>query len=177
MLGPYPGLSTNVLAQTVPGAACGVNPAFTATSGQPFLQGVYLYAGQVVGHLSFQVWSTPAITPTHWWLALLNSSRVQVANTADQLTTALAAYQVNKLAIAAVAAGAASSFIVPTTGLYYVALVVVAGTMPNIAGSAAALSNIGGLSATIGLTGPPAYPTTYGAITLGNPAMFAEVAQ
>jgi hypothetical protein len=139
------------------------------------MQPIILQAGQVIGHLTFKVGVTAAVTPTHWWLAVANSSRVQVANTADQTTTALGAYSTPSLAIAGIVSGAATSYVVPTTGLYYVVQTIVAATMPSMLGITGPVATLAGPNQDSGVTAPPSYPHTYAALNLAGPQLYAEV--
>ena len=99
------------------------------TSGELTAAEVYLYAGQVVGHLAWAA-DGSAVSPTHQWLCLMDASGNMLAVTADQGTTAIAAGIITPIAITAIASGAWSTFVVPETGVYYVGLCVVAATMP-----------------------------------------------
>jgi len=118
------------LAETIPRSIAGVNVA-ALTSGTLYLQAVYLRAGQKVTNISFCSGTTAAGTPTNRRFALYSSARALLAQTADQTTTAWAANTVMTTALTA-------AYTVPTTGLYYVGIMVAATTVPSLAGITAA---------------------------------------
>ncbi|MFD8072147.1 glycosyl hydrolase family 28-related protein [Streptomyces sp. NPDC059718] len=140
--------------------------AVTLVSGQLFLSGILLPKGQVVSNLSYLSDTTAAVSPTHWWFALLDSSLNLLAVTANQTTTAWAASTLKTLPVATIASGAASSFTTTYTGLHYIGVMVAASTVPTLVGgisirNAALLRTPypGGLSTTA-LTTPPTFPFT-----------------
>jgi hypothetical protein len=137
-----------------------------------------LYAGQVIGHLGWNTVATAAVTPTHQWMALLDLSGHLLATTSDGTTTAIPANTQFQYPIAQIASGASSTYTVPTTGEYYIALMIVAGTMPTGGGVNTALNTTAvELSPPLfvtfgsGLAGPPSFPTTetLAATNLGSP--------
>ena len=154
--------TSGALAETMARALASGQTALT--SGTLEISEVFLVAGQSIGHLGFAVGTTAAVTPTHWWGALLNSAYLQVAHTADQGSAAIPASTWQALALV-------TPYKVPATGRYYVALCMVAATMPTLCGSAAAPAAamvtgtgaptplIGG-SSTTGLTTPGTDGTT-----------------
>lgn len=135
-------------------------------SGWHCLTAIYLPAGTVVSRISFCSVGTPASTPTHWFFTLSDSSRVLLAETADQTTTAWAANTQKTLNIATIASGASSTFTTTFSGTHYVGIVVVAGTVPQLLGYASSTNTGYGLSPQIsgnvdsGTTTPFAFPHT-----------------
>jgi len=142
----------------------------TPSTGVLILAAIALPAGLSVGHIAFHSGSVAAVTPTHWWFGLYNSSRVQLATTADQTTTAWAVSTGKSLAVATIASGAATSFTTTYAGLHYLGFMMAAATMVNLAGTTintgiVTLAPILYGSSTTALTTPPAFAFTGGAIT------------
>jgi hypothetical protein len=136
------------------------------TSGKLQSVAIALVAGDVIGHITFVSNSTAAGTPTHWWFFLADSAGNIVATTADQTTTAWGTNTAQTLAISNIVSGAASSYTVPTTGLYRVGLCVVATTTPTIDGVNSANTTLVGLSPALcqqstaaTFTTPPSLPS------------------
>jgi hypothetical protein len=143
----------------------------TPTSGTLYLVPIWLPKGLVISNLAFVSGGTAAVTPTNWWFTLHNSSRVALARTADQTTTAWAANTIKSLAIAQTTAGAASSYTTTYSGLHYVGVMIKAttvcsliseGAVPDVLASVA--PGIGGTDT--GLSTPPT--VTSGAFTAGS---------
>lgn len=89
---------------------------------------ILLQAGDVITNLSFRSGATAAGTPTNWWFALYNPvGDTLLGQTADQLTTAWAANTAMKVSLA-------TTYVVPTTGVYRAAIMVKASTVPTLAG-------------------------------------------
>ena len=108
--------------------------ASTPVSGALYLTPIWMPKGLVVSSISFCSGGTAAVTPTNQWFTLHNSSRVALARTADNTTTAWAANTVKTLNIAQTTAGSATTYTTTYTGLHYLGLMVAASTMPNIVG-------------------------------------------
>jgi hypothetical protein len=91
---------------------------------------LYLEAGDVVTSLTFCSATTAAGTPTNWWFALYSSAATPalLAQSADQASAAWAANTPKTLALAA-------PYTVPTTGIYYAAVMVKATTPPTLLGA------------------------------------------
>ena len=144
---------------------CGVSSAIT--SGVLYLVPVWLPAGRAITTLSFLSGSTGATTPTNYWFALFNSSRVALARTADQTTTAWSANVTKALAIAQTTAGTASTYTTTYAGLHYLGLMVAASATPTIVSegtcSTGADSSPGFGATNTGQTTPPT--VTSGAFT------------
>ena len=98
---------------------------------------IVLEVGDKVTSLSFLSGATPANTPTNWWFALYDTQATAalIAQSADQLTAAWAADTIKTLALSA-------AYVAAATGVYYVAIMVKATTVPSlickVAGRAAA---------------------------------------
>ncbi|MFE7899163.1 right-handed parallel beta-helix repeat-containing protein [Streptomyces sp. NPDC057424] len=142
--------------------------ASTPVSGALYLVPIWLPKGLVVSSITFVSGGTAAVSPTNQWFTLHNSSRVALARTADNTTTAWAANAAKTLNVAQTTAGSASSYTTTYNGLHYLGFMVAAGTMPNIVGEGslpAAVANAapGFGSTNSGQTTPPT--VTGGAFT------------
>jgi hypothetical protein len=162
---------TGALAETFSRSGNALSGSVTAvTTGVTLMTAIELVAGQVISNITFLTGTTALATGTHQWFFLTDSSRVQLATTTDDTSTAWAATSEKTLAVSQIASGASATYTVTADGLYYLGVCVNAGTMPNwtgVIGSAPAVSLapiICGTSDTIS-TGPPAFAKTYGAIT------------
>ena len=143
-----------------------------AMSGSGTLQmvAVYLNAGVVVSNFNFIVGTTAATGPTHAWMGLFSGPAATptcVAVSADATSTAIGASTVNTYAVAATAASAsATSYTVPTSGIYYVGLLItVSTTMPTLQGlsittSVSTVPPIMCGASTVSLTVPPTFPAS-----------------
>ena len=107
--------------------------SLAGVSGQLYMSAIPILAGTVVSNLSYVTGSTAAVTPTHQWAALFDLNRNMLAASADGLAAAIAANTVIAYPIATTAAGAATSFTTTYTGLYYIGVLVNAGTQPTLA--------------------------------------------
>jgi hypothetical protein len=147
------------------------------TTGQVFMQAIWLNAGDVVS--AIRIWSatTAASGPTHYNAGLYDASGNRLATGTDKTSTAWAANTLTSFSMQA-------PYTVPASGLYYVAFGMTASsTVPTIKGSPARVDGaialatppISGISAT-------AYSTGDMPLTLAIPAakvltsMYAEVA-
>lgn len=94
---------------------------------------VFLAAGDVITNISFRSGATAAGTPTNWWFALYDTSATSalLAQTADQLTAAWAAFTTKTLALA-------TAQTITKSGVYWAAIHVKATTVPTLLGSIAA---------------------------------------
>lgn len=90
---------------------------------------VYLRRGDVVTNISFRSGGTAAGTPTNYWFALYSNAATPalLGQTADQLTAAWAATSNKTLALA-------SPVTIQTDGVYWVAIMVKATTVPTLVG-------------------------------------------
>jgi hypothetical protein len=142
----------------------------TPTSGTLYLVPIWLPKGLVVSNLTFVSGGTGVTTPTNWWFTLHNSSRVALARTADQTTTAWAANTIMTKAVAQTTGGSASSYTTTYAGLYYLGVMIKAttvctlvseGSMPDVVASVS--PGFGGTDTA--LSTPPT--VTGGAFTAG----------
>lgn len=168
---------TNCLAQTFDRRTI-TSVTATAASGVKNMTAIFLPANTIVNNLNMVTGTTAAITPTHQWMGLYDNTRKLLAISADGLTAAMAASTALVYPIANTAAGAATSFVTTYSGLYYIGVVVVAGTQPTWAGVTGTAANntqppiVAGTSDT-GLTVPETFPTTAGVITPTAQSIYA----
>ncbi len=162
------------LAETMPREICPeVNTAAPTASGTLFMQAIYLTAGTLVTNITISSATTAAGTPTNGFFALYDSNRGLLAQSANQTTTAWPANTVRTLAMT-------TPYRVPTSGLYYIGLLVTATTVPTTKGGTAKLNGalaafaptLHGISST-GLT--TALPNPAAAITGGLVSIYAAV--
>lgn len=146
--------------------------ASVLTSGTIYWVMVRLTAGTLVTSITLRSGSQGAVAPTHQFFGIANSSRVVQAWTSDDTSTAWGATTNKTLNLT-------TPFTAPTTDDYYIAVMVAAGTVPNIncaspvAGTDAIAPIPCGPSSDTGITTPPALPFTGGTITTGNLAAYA----
>jgi len=100
------------------------------TTGQIYCQAIWLQAGTVVTNIAFCSATTAASVPTHYCFALYTTALALCGSTADQTTGAWAANTLKTLALTA-------AYTVPTTGLYYLAFMMTATTVPTMKGGTA----------------------------------------
>jgi hypothetical protein len=156
---------SGAIAESFPrGAGANFQALSALTSGTLRLLAIPLLSGMTV--TSIAVTSVAAAsTPTNQWFGLLDSSRAALRLTADDTTAAWAGNTTKTLALS-------SPYVVPASGLYYIAIMVAAGTPPTLAGSSSGNGSVpsrapilGGNTSDTGLTSPPALPFTASAIT------------
>lgn len=140
-----------------------------AVSGTLHLVAIALPSGLTIGKIGFFS-NRSASAPTHWWFGLYDSSRVQLAVTADQTSTAWSSNTTKTLSIATIASGAASSFTTTYTGLHYLGVMMTATTTIQFdAASQATGANPSGPTlygtSSSSLTTPPAFPFTAASIS------------
>lgn len=111
-----------------------INAQVAPTTATIFMSAIFLRAGTVVSNLNLQTGTTALATGTNEWMALYDANRVQVASTADQALASMAASTPFAWPIATTAAGAATSYTVPTTGLYYQGVMLKATTVCTLLG-------------------------------------------
>lgn len=95
------------------------------TSGQLYLVGINLIAGDVVTSITFMSGTQAAVTPTAQLFGLYSSARALRATSADATSAAWAANSIKTLAMV-------TPYTITTTGLHYIGLSVVAGTVPSL---------------------------------------------
>lgn len=90
---------------------------------------VFLAAGETVTNISFMTGATAAGTPTNWWFALYSNAATPalLAQTADQTSSAWAAFTVKTLALA-------TAQTVSKADVYWAAVMVKATTVPTLLG-------------------------------------------
>lgn len=165
---------TGTLAETIPRQICPeVNTTAPTASGTLFLQAIYLVAGQLVSNITISSATTAAGTPTNYFFALYDASRNLRAVSANQTTTAWAAQTVKTLAMT-------TPYRVPTTGLYYIGIMMTASTIITTKGGTAKTGGqLAGTApilhgaSTTGLT--TSMPDPAAAITVGTASIYAAV--
>ena len=164
------------LAETMDRNLCPETSTIVATTTQIALQAIWLRAGMTVSNISFCSSTQAAVAPLHYCFALYTLAGALCATTADQTSTAWAANTLKTLAVT-------TPYVVPATGLYYLAFeVAVTTTVPTLKGAAVtdgalqfttpALSGVSGTVYTTGtavttITGPAAKVATsfWGAVS------------
>jgi hypothetical protein len=158
---------TGCLGETMDRVYCPEVNTTVATTGQIFCQIIWLNAGVTVTNISFHSATTAASAPTHYVFALYDISRNLLASTADQTSTAWAANTLKTIPVV-------TPYVIPTTGLYYLMLSVVATTVPTVKGGTARTGGqlagqapiLNGISSTTYTSGTA--PSSIGAITVGT---------
>jgi hypothetical protein len=163
---------TGALAETMPRVLASTN-VNALTSGTLFLQGIYLTAGQLVSNIGMMSATTAAGTPTNYFFALYDSSRGLRAQSANQTTTAWAANSAKTLAMT-------SPYRIPTSGMYYIGLMMTATTVATFHGAPTKTNSIVSSTTPIlhgnstgGLT--TSLPDPAAAISAGTAAIYAWV--
>lgn len=144
------------IAETIPASAA--TAALTMTTGSASIAAIRLVQGQVVGNAGFVTSTTAGVTMTHWWVALLDSSYIVRAVSADQTSGAIGASAWFTLPFAA-------AYTAATTGVYFIGVMIAASTVPTLCGATAPLAAmitgtgapaplIGGVSSTSQTTAP-----------------------
>lgn len=135
------------------------------TTGKLLCVQAFLQRGQKVTGVAFTSGGTAAGVPTHHWAALYDNVGALIAATTDKTTTAWAANAVTRYTFSA-------SQTITRTGLYYLAIMVAATTMPTLAGAPcrAAISTLppilcGTDETHTGLAGAGTAPATLAALT------------
>lgn len=91
--------------------------------------GIYLPQNFPVNNFNFMVGTTGDAAPTNQWMCLLSPARIAVAVSADALTTAITASTTTApvtvaYPVATIASGAATQYVTPSAGFYYIGLAV-----------------------------------------------------
>lgn len=152
------------VAETIRREQCEEVNTAALTSGTLHLAAVYLKRGQVVTNLSFFSATTASATPTNGIFALYDGLRNLLAQTANFTTEAWAANSIKTKALT-------SAYTVPTTGLYYIGIMIAATTVPTLKGGTARTG--GQLAGTIPIL--HGNSTTGLTTTLPNPAAVITV--
>jgi len=120
-------------AETMDRCLCPEVNTTIATTGQIYMQAIWLNAGTVCSNISIFSATTAAGTPTHYCFGLYDSSRNLLATTADQTSTAWAANTIKTLALT-------SPYTVLTSGIYYIAFMMTATTICTVKGGTARIN-------------------------------------
>lgn len=128
--------------------------AIGATTGTVYMIATWLPAGSPINTLGFVTGGTAAGTPTHWWLGLADNNGLQLAHTADQTTTAIAANS-------KVTKNLTATYTTTRTGLYYFLISVTATTNPTLTGTGT-VGNGGLVTPLLAGVSPSAAQTTPG---------------
>lgn len=167
----FSAMPTNALGETYPrvlpaGAAIGT------TSGALFLTAIHLVKDDVISSITYMSDSTAANGPTHQWFALYSSARVLLKQTPDDTNVAWGANATKTLSFA-------SSYTVPSTGMYYVGVMVTTTVTQPTFENVRMATNLSGLApivsgqSTTGLT--TTAPDPAGAITASTVGFYAYV--
>jgi hypothetical protein len=140
---------TGHISESVPRQQIGANVTGTLASGSLQLQALYIPGGRTITNVLWLTGDTALGTPTAWWFALYNSSRVLLSQTADQTSTAWGSNTLKELALA-------TPQVTTAGGLYYAGVLCVGGTMPSFVGLAHRGTGVIGLA-----------PITFGRSTTG----------
>lgn len=168
--------ATGVLGETIPRTSDMTNSAIVFSGTQTF-HGIYLTAGTVVSSIGVSTATSPATGPTNQWFSLYSAALGRLAVTADDTTTAWAANTMKILTIAA-------PYTILTSGLYYIGIMVAAGTPPTVWGATNRGSSIlitapavcGQDATNTGLTTPATAPLTAASLTAINSLAYCRVA-
>lgn len=162
----YPGVdfSAGTYRATMPRRAA-VSDLAALSTGVMTATPVFLRAGDTVTNIAFVSGATAAGTPTHWWFALYDSAATPklLAQTADQTTGAWAANTAKTLALTA-------PVTITEDGIYWVAVMVAATTVPTLAGASVQAGAAGAV--TTGDT--PLAETSGSGLTATAPATIAS---
>jgi hypothetical protein len=155
---------TGAKAETFPRAATKLENVAVPTSGTLRLGAIALPSGLLVSAIGFVSGAQAMVTGTNQWFTLHNSSRVALAITADDTSTAWGANTAKALNLT-------TAYRTTYSGLYYLGVMVAAGTAPSLlclsshsAGAFFVAPALGGNS-TPGQTTPPALPFTADALS------------
>lgn len=121
---------TNNKGETIDRNVCPEVGNTVITTGQLYMQLIWLPAGAIITNISLCSGSTAAGTPTHWCFALYSLAGALLGSTADQTSTAWGSNAMKTLALTA-------QYVVPASGLYYIAFMMVATTCNNVKGGTA----------------------------------------
>lgn len=124
---------------------------------------IALMPGDVISKLAVKAGATAAVTPTNWWLALYDINGNLLSQTADQLTAAIAADATLDVALVTPQS-------ILTAGIYFVAVMVKAGTVPSLVGVSLARAAV---STGILAADKPLARTSGAALTTTAPATIA----
>lgn len=147
---------TGTLAETFSRLGAVITDQAILTSGQPYCTGIILPAGLTVTNIWFASGLTALSGGSNQWFYLADTSGNILAQTADDTSTAWAAKTIKTLACSA-------AYVVPTSGMYLLGIMVVASTLPTLAATSAdaasdynsvILPRVAGMPNKTGLTNP-----------------------
>lgn len=147
-------IPTGALQETIPANLTNSNKSLA--SGTIVAQGIHLIAGLTISSISFASASQAAVAPTVQVFGLYDSALARLRVTADDTSTAWGSNTVKTLNLT-------SSFVTTYTGLHYLAILVVAGTPPNICSSESingGAYNLAPSNAFVGNSGQTSLPAT-----------------
>jgi hypothetical protein len=159
------GSASPTIRETFPRWGLGTAGVISQTTGVMYAVAIVLYEGDVISKICFPC-AGAANTPTNWWYALYDTQAVPalLRQTADQLTAAIA--------VGSPDVALSSPYTVPKTGVYYIAYMVKATTVPTRWGLATGMAGTSMLSP---LTGMPYQSCTSGSALTGTaPATIAS---
>lgn len=116
---------SGAVAESVPRAWATMGNVALLSTGRVTMVGIEIDAGQLITSITFVSGTTALSAGTHQWFALCNSSRVQLRATSDDTSTAWANNAPKTLNLS-------STFTTTYTGMYYVAIMVTASTVPTL---------------------------------------------
>lgn len=161
------------LSETIPRILCPEVSLSALTSGTLYLVAIFLKAGQIINNISFFSSSTAAGTPTNGFFALYDVNRNLLAETANFTTETWTSNTIKTKSLT-------SSYKVPSTGLYYVGIMITATTMPTLKGltgksgtQLAAIAPVLHGNSTAGLT--TALPNPAGSVAGSGSCVWAAV--
>lgn len=144
------------------------------TSARLQLYAVYLAAGQTVTSITFVSGTQAAVNPVNQHFSLYSSALAKLAATADDTSTAWNANSPKTLALS-------PAYLVPTSGLYYVGIVMKADTAISFAGTGSTNAATAGIApiiggfANTGLTDPASLPNPATGFTASASLAYAYV--
>ncbi len=161
------------IAETINRMLCTETNTSALTSGTLRMDAVWLRRGQTVSNISYFSATTASGTPTNGFFALYDGSRNLLAQSANFTSEAWAANTIKTKAVT-------TPYVVPTTGLYYVGIMIAATTVPTLKGNTAKTGGqLAGTApilhgnSTTGLT--TTLPNPAAAITVGTSTVWASI--
>lgn len=153
---------TGVLAATLDRRTVLSNALAALSTGRLSMSAIPLRAGMTITSIGVISGSTAAVAPTNQIFGLYDSSRNLLRATSNDTTTAWGASALKTLNLT-------STYAVTASGLFYIGVMVTAGTVPTLQGSSSGPSSV--LGATSGMTPIMSGTSTTGLTTsLPNPA-------
>jgi hypothetical protein len=148
---------TGAIAETMPRQVVSESVVNNAlASGTLNLFAVFLNAGQLVSNITFVAGTTSFTAATHYWFALysaVQSGPTLLAVSADQTSTAWALSTAKTLPMV-------TAYRVPTSGIYYVGIAMVATTAITVRGNTVGASVVSSLAPMLRCTSTTGITTT-----------------